>query len=75
MMVGFVITLAIAVFVGGIMVGVLAAVSVAIRREDRHHTLAVEAPDRLSRNTRWMTGISRVGMGDEFLRPVGPPVR
>lgn len=74
-MAGLVVTLAIAVFLGGILIGVLAAVAVAIRREDRRHTLAVDAPDRLSRNTRWLTGISRVGIDDEFLRPVGPLVR
>jgi hypothetical protein len=71
----FVVTLAIAVFLGGLMVGVLAAVAVAIRREERHHTLAVEAPDRLSRNARWLTGVTRRGMDDEFIRPVGTLVR
>ena len=74
-MADFVVTLAIAVFLGGLMVGVLAAVAVAIRREERRHTLAVEAPDRLSRNVRWLTGVSRRGVDDEFLRPVGTLVR
>ena len=69
-----VVILAIAVFLGGIMIGVLAVMAIAIRREDRRHTLVGEAPDRLSRNTRRLTGISRVGMDDEFLQPVGTPV-
>jgi hypothetical protein len=74
-MAGVVVTIAISVFLGGVMVGVLAVMAVAIRREDRRHTLVGEAPDRLSRNTRRLTGMTRVGMGDEFLRPAGQPVR
>ncbi len=31
---------------------VIAVLAIAVRREDRHYTLAVEAPDRLSRNAR-----------------------
>ena len=74
-MAGFLVTLAIAVFLGGLMIGVLAAVAVAIRREERRHTLALEAPDRLSRNARWLTGVTRRGVDDEFIRPVGTLVR
>jgi hypothetical protein len=74
-MAGVVVTIAISVFLGGVMVGVLAVMAIAIRREDRHHTLVGEAPDRLSRNTRRLTGMTRVGMGDEFLRPVGQLLR
>lgn len=74
-MAGAVVTIAIVVFLGGIMIGVLAVMAVAIRREDRRHTLVGEAPDRMSRNTRRLTGIIRVGMDDEFLRPVGPLAR
>ena len=73
-MAGVVVTIAISVFLGGVLVGVLAVMAVAIRREDRRHTLVGEAPDRLSRNTRRLTGMSRVGMDDEFLQPVGPLV-
>ena len=51
-MAGVVVTIAISVFLGGVMVGVLAVMAIAIRREDRRHTLVGEAPDRLSRNTR-----------------------
>ena len=74
-MAGAVITIAIAVFLGGVGVGVLAVVAVAVRREDRRRTLVFDAPDRLSRNTRRLTGITLRDVDDEFLRPVGPVVR
>lgn len=74
-MAGAVVILAIAVFLGGIMIGIVAVMAIAIRREDRRHTLVGEAPDRMSRNTRRLTGMSRVGMDDEFLRPAGQLVR
>jgi hypothetical protein len=74
-MAGVVVTIAISVFLGGVMVGVLAVMAVAIRREDRRHTLVGEAPDRLSKNTRRLTRMTRVGMSDEFLRPAGQLVR
>jgi hypothetical protein len=70
-MAGFVVTIAIAVFLGGIMVGVLAMVAVAVRREDHRYTLAGDAPDRLSRNTRRLTGVGRRGLDGEFFRPAG----
>jgi hypothetical protein len=65
-MAGVVVTIAIAVFLGGVMVGVLAVVAIAVRREDRRYTLADEAPDRLSRNTRRLTGVGRRGLDAEF---------
>ncbi|MGH3256437.1 MAG: hypothetical protein ACRDOU_13775 [Streptosporangiaceae bacterium] len=74
-MAGLVVTIAIALFLGGIMIGVIAVMAIAIRREDRRHTLVGEAPDRMSRNTRRLCRLSRVGMDDEFLRLAGPLVR
>jgi hypothetical protein len=59
-----------AVFVFGIVLGVIAVVAVAVRREDRRYTLAVEAPDRMSKNTRRLTGLARRDLDAEFLRPV-----
>jgi hypothetical protein len=70
-----VVTIAIAVFLVGVMVGVLAVVAVAVRREDRHYTLGGEAPDRLSRNTRRLTGLGRRGVDGEFFRTAGELVR
>ena len=51
--------------------GVIAVVAIAVRREDRRYTLAVEAPDRLSRNARRLTGVRRRDLDAEFLRPAG----
>jgi hypothetical protein len=59
-----------AVFVFGIVLGAIVVVAVAVRREDRRYTLAVEAPDRMSRNTRRLTGLARRDLDAEFLRPV-----
>jgi hypothetical protein len=70
-MAGVVIAVAAAVFLGGIAVGVIAVVAVAVRREDRRYTLASEAPGLLARSTRRLTGVSRRDLDTEFLRPVG----
>ena len=50
-MAGVVVPIAVAVFLGGLVMGMIAVVAIAVRRQDRRCTLAVEAPDRLSRNT------------------------
>jgi len=73
-MAGGVVVIAIAVFLSGMVMGVIAVVAIAVRREDRRYTLAVEAPDRLSRNVRRLTGVRRRDLDAEFLRPVGQPV-
>ena len=70
-MAGVVVAIAVAVFLGGMVVGVIAVVAIAVRREDRTRTLAGEAPDRLSRSTRRLTGLGRRDLDAEFLRPVG----
>jgi hypothetical protein len=66
-----VVVVAIAVFVAGAVMGVIAVVAIAVRREDRRYTLAVDAPDRLSRSTRRLTGVGRRDLDAEFLRPAG----
>ena len=48
------------------MTGVIAAVALAIRREDRRYTLVREAPDRISRSARRLTGVGRRGLDAEF---------
>jgi hypothetical protein len=73
-MAGGVVVIAIAVFFSGMVMGVIAVVAIAVRREDRRYTLAVEAPDRLSRNVRRLTGVRRRDLDAEFLRPAGQPV-
>lgn len=66
-----VVVIAVAVFLGGLVMGVIAVVAIAVHREDRRYTLAGEAPDRLSRNTRRLTGLRRRDLDAEFLRPAG----
>lgn len=72
-MVGVIVTTAVAIFLGGIVTGVIAVIAVAVHREDRRYTLAVEAPDRMSRNARRLTGMARRDLDPEFLRgsPLG----
>jgi hypothetical protein len=66
-----VVVVAVAVFIAGVVMGVIVVVAIAVRREDRRYTLAVDAPDRLSRTTRRLTGVGRRDLDAEFLRPVG----
>jgi hypothetical protein len=66
-----VVIVAVAVFIAGMAMGVIAVVAIAVRREDRRYTLAVDAPDRLSRSTRRLTGVGRRDLDTEFLRPAG----
>jgi hypothetical protein len=61
----------VALFLGGIVVGVFAVIAIAIRREDRRITLAVAAPDRMSGGARRLNGLARRDLDQEFLRPVG----
>jgi len=63
-----------AVFAFGLASGVIVVVAVAVRREDRQHTLAAEPTGRMSRNARRLTGLSCRDLDAEFLRPV-PEVR
>jgi hypothetical protein len=61
----------VALILGGIVVGMFAAIAIAIRREDRRITLAVAAPDRMSDCARRLNGLARRDLDQEFLRPVG----
>lgn len=74
-MAGGVVAMAVAIFFGGLVMGVTVVIAIAVRREDRRYTLAVEAPDRLSRNTRRLTGVARRDLDTEFLHPVRELVR
>jgi hypothetical protein len=64
----------IVLFLGGVVVAVITTVAVAIRREDRHYTLACEAPDRLSSGARRLNGVGCKDLDNEFLRPTAGPV-
>jgi hypothetical protein len=64
------VVIAIALFLGGITVGVIAVVAVSVRREDRAFTIAGDAPDRISRGARRLNGLGRRGLDTEFLQQV-----
>ena len=66
-----VVIVAVAVFIAGMVMGVIAVIAIAVRREDRRYTLAGDAPDRFSRTTRRLTGVGRRDLDAEFLRPAG----
>ena len=46
------VVVAVAVFIAGLVMAVVAVVAIAVRREDRRYTLAFDAPDRLSRDRK-----------------------
>ena len=66
-----VVVVAVSVFIAGVVMGVIAVVAIAVRREDRRCTLAGDAPDRLSRTTRRLTGVGRRDLDAKYLRPAG----
>ena len=49
---GVVVAVTVALFLGGVVTGVIAVIALAIRREDRRYTLVREAPDRISRSAQ-----------------------
>jgi len=54
-----------AIFLGGVVLGLLVVVSMAIKREDRKCTLTQQAPDAAARGTRVLTGVG--------CRDISPP--
>jgi hypothetical protein len=65
-MAGVVATVTVALFLSGVVTGVIVVVALAIRREDRRYSLVREAPDRMSRSARRLTGLGRRGLDAEF---------
>jgi hypothetical protein len=57
--------LILAVFLGGVAVGVVAMVAVAIRREDGQYSLSGAAPSPGASGARWLTGFG--GAGSHYL--------
>ena len=53
--------LILAVFLGGIALGVVAMVAVAVRKEDRRYSLSGAAPGAAARGARWLTGFGGAG--------------
>jgi hypothetical protein len=68
-MAGAVITAIVALFFGGVVIGILAVVALGVRREDRRYSLPGEAPDRLSRGIRRLNGVGRRDLDAELFRP------
>jgi hypothetical protein len=68
-MAAFEITLAAALFLSGVVTGIMIIVARAIHREDSRCTLAVEAPDVMAHGTRKLNGLARRDLDIEFLRP------
>jgi hypothetical protein len=58
----------IALFLGGVVTGVIAVVALAVHREDRRYSLVGEAPDRMSRSARRLNGVSRRDLDPELFR-------
>jgi hypothetical protein len=61
-----VVAVTVALFLGGVVTGGIAAMALAIRREDRRYSLVREAPDRISRSARRLTGLGGRGLDAEF---------
>jgi hypothetical protein len=57
--------LILSVFLGGVTLGIIAMVAVAIRREDRLFSLSDAAPGPAARGTRWLTRFG--GSGTHFV--------
>jgi hypothetical protein len=53
--------LILAVFLGGVAIGVVAMVAVAVRKEDRRYSLSGAAPGAAARGARWLTGFGGAG--------------
>ena len=57
-----------AAFFGGVTLGVMAILAIAIRREDRRYSLSGAAPGAAARGARWLT---RFGGSGSHYRPRG----
>lgn len=68
-MVGVIVAVTIALFLGGVVTGVIVVIALAVRREDRRYSLVSEAPGRMSRSARRLNGVGRRDLDPEFLRP------
>ena len=60
--------LILSVFLGGVTLGIIAMVAVAVRREDRLYSLSGAAPGAAARGTRFLT---RFGGAGSHFRPRG----
>lgn len=53
--------LILATFLGGVTLGVVAMVAIAVKREDRLYSLSGMAPGAAARGARWLTRFGGVG--------------
>ena len=67
-MAGVVVVVTIALFLGGVVVGVMAVVALAVHREDRAYTLLGDAPSRMSKSARKLNGLGRRDLDAELLQ-------
>jgi hypothetical protein len=62
---------AIALFLFGVVSGIVVVVAIAVRSEDRHYSLIGDAPGKLTRSARRLNGVGRRDLDPALLRPVG----
>ena len=74
-MTGVIVIMAVALFLAGVAIGVVAAVAVAVRRQDRSYPLTGDAPGRLTKYARYLNGLIRPDLDGELFPPQGDPRR
>jgi hypothetical protein len=74
-MTGVIVIMAVPLFLAGVVIGVFAAVAVAVRREDRSYPLIGEAPGRLTKYARYLNGLVRPDLDGELFPRHGDPRR
>ncbi len=65
----------VALFLGGIVIGVVTVVAWAVRREDHRYSLFGAAPGRLATGVRRLNGVAVRDLDADPLRPVRELVR
>jgi hypothetical protein len=75
-MTGVIVIMAVALFLLGVTLGVLAAVAVLVRREDRSYgRLTGIAPSHLAKYVRYLNGLGRPNLDGELFPSHGDPRR
>lgn len=74
-MTGVIVIMAVPLFLAGVVIGVFAAVAVAVRREDRSYSLTGDAPGRLTKYARYLNGLIRPDLDGELFPRHGDPRR
>jgi hypothetical protein len=74
-MTGVIAIAAVALFLAGMVIGVFAAVAVAVHREDRSHPPAGAVPPRLTKYARYLNDLVRPGPDGELSASPGDPRR